>query len=137
LGFGGGVAVKYKSTSEHAAVLLTRGPISRLACTAPRSFFTDWVDENAVKILQDGRHPDVREVGFWVITKTTNAKHRAFAVLKARGTEIHWGITVEAQRAGQPEASISWWTSHQSSEWMSDSDVSQHESFPKSGILLV
>ena len=89
--------------------------------------FMRWAKKNAIKILQDARHPDVQEMGLWVITKTTSAKHHAFSIATAKGTEIYWGITVEAQQAAKFEASTSWWTSHQGSEWISDSDVSQHE----------
>jgi hypothetical protein len=130
LGLGAGVAVKYQATSEHAAVLLTHGDISRSAATAPCSHFLNWVKENALKILQDERHADVREMGLWIVTKTTSAKQRAIFVATAEGTEIDWGITAEAQNAGKLEVSTSWWRSQKSSEWKSASDVSQHALLP-------
>jgi hypothetical protein len=93
---------------------------------APLPHFINWVEKNAPKILQDERHADVLEMGLWIVTKTTSAKQRAIFLAIAKGTEIDWGITAEAQNAGKLEASTSWWRSQKSSEWKSASDVSQH-----------
>ena len=68
-GFGGGIAVKYRSSSEEGAVLLTRGDISRATADAPRVDLTNWMDANAKKILEHRKSECFEDEGTLEVAK--------------------------------------------------------------------
>jgi hypothetical protein len=66
----------------------------------------------------------IKEKGVWIVTKTHTAKKRALAVLKSQGSQVSFGINVEAPNIATVSPLVGWWKSAQSnSGWITDKNA--------------
>ena len=111
------IQIKYTSSSDFGAVLVTASPIVHRAYHY-QSPFSNWVKDNAEELFFGARRQEVKEHGLFVITQTFATTKCSITAWKTPQSEVFLGFDIGTMGAGLESSGI-WYEGRSSSGWNS------------------